>query len=135
MILRAADKFSLLNRTAGAAVVLLYGAGRAIWGRLRKARQLHKFSHPSDWIFSVLLFTVTLTGILVHSFRYIGWPLATYYTYVVPLALLVPMLVLEVPFGKWSHLAYRPLAVCFQAVRRAAMTRQAEASVSPAVAS
>ena len=36
---------------------------------------------------------------------------ATYYTYVVHRAILVPMLVVEVPFSKWSHLAYRPLAV------------------------
>jgi ferredoxin len=109
-----------------ATIVLLYGAGRAIWGRIQKTRQMHKFSHPSDWIFPILLFTVTLSGILVHSFRYLSWPLATYYTYVIHLSLLVPMLVLEVPFGKWSHLAYRPLAIYFQAVQRAALVRQAE---------
>ena len=109
-----------------ATIVLLYGAGRALWGRLQKVRQMHKFSHPSDWIFPSLLFTVTLSGILVHAFRYWGWPEATYTTYVIHLALLVPMLVLEVPFGKWSHLAYRPLAVYFQAVQQAALARQAE---------
>ncbi len=100
-----------------ATIVLLYGAGRALWGRLQKARQMHRFSHASDWVFPILLFTVTLTGILVHIFRYAGLPLATYYTYVIHLALLVPMLVLEVPFGKWSHLAYRPLAIYFDAVK------------------
>ena len=100
-----------------ATIVLLYGAGRAIWGRVQKARQMHRFSHPSDWMFPILLFTVTLSGILVHIFRYAGLPLATYITYVIHLALLVPMLVLEVPFGKWSHLAYRPLAIYFEAVK------------------
>jgi len=108
-----------------ATIVLLYGAGRAIWGRIQRARQMHRFSHASDWIFPILLFMVTLSGILVHSFRYLGLPLATYYTYVIHLALLVPMLVLEVPFGKWSHLAYRPLAIYFQAVKDAALARQA----------
>ena len=100
-----------------ATIVLLYGSGRAIWGRLERVRQMHRFSHASDWLFPILLFTVTLTGILVHIFRYAGLPLATYYTYVIHLALLVPMLVLEVPFGKWSHLAYRPLAIYFEAVK------------------
>lgn len=100
-----------------ATIVLLYGSGRAIWGRVQKDRQMHRFSHTSDWMFPILLFTVTLTGILVHIFRYTGLPLATYYTYVIHLALLVPMLVLEVPFGKWSHLAYRPLALYLEAVK------------------
>ena len=46
----------------------------------------------------------------------------TYYTYVVHLAVAVPMLVIEVPFGKWSHLAYRPLAMYFVNVQKG--TRQ-----------
>ncbi len=117
-----------------ATIALLYGAGRAIWGRIRKNNQMHRFSHPSDWIFPILLILVTLSGILVHSFRYIGWPLATYYTYVIHLSMLVPMLILEVPFGKWSHLAYRPVAIYFQEVRQKAIARQAaEAEPSPIV--
>ncbi len=100
-----------------ATAVLLYGAGSVLIGRIRQSRPLHKFSHPSDWIFPVLLITVTLTGILQHTFRYLGLPLATYYTYVIHLAAAFPMLVLEVPFGKWAHLYYRPLAIYFQQVR------------------
>jgi len=115
-----------------ATIVLLYGSGRALWGRRQRIRQLHRFSHLSDWIFPVLLFTVTLSGIMVHSFRYWGWPLATYITYVVHLALLVPMLVLEVPFGKWSHLAYRPLAIYFQAVKARMRQEQAMPGLVPA---
>ena len=61
-----------------------------------------------------------MSGILVHVFRYMGLPLPTYYTYVVHLAVLTPMLVLEVPFGKWAHLAYRPLAIYLQAVKEKA---------------
>jgi hypothetical protein len=38
-------------------------------------------------------------------------------TYVAHLMGVVPMLVLEVPFSKWSHLAYRPLAMYFTEVR------------------
>ncbi len=100
-----------------ATAVLLYGAGSVIIGRIKQSRPLHKFSHPSDWIFPVLLITVTLTGIFQHTFRYLGLPLATYYTYVIHLAAAFPMLVLEVPFGKWAHLYYRPLAIYFQQVR------------------
>jgi heterodisulfide reductase subunit C len=108
-----------------ATVVLLFGSGRAIWARVKKTNQMHRFSHESDWMFPVLLFTVTLSGILVHLFRYQGLAMATYYTYVVHMALLVPMLLLEVPFGKWSHLAYRPLAIYFQKVKQAAAEKAA----------
>lgn len=117
-----------------ATIVLLLGAGRAIWGRIKKETQMHRFSHPSDWIFPVLLIVVTLTGILQHSFRYWGMPLATYYTYVIHLAFCAPMLILEVPFGKWAHLYYRPLAIYFQSVKEKAKEHQANLAAAPAAA-
>lgn len=104
-----------------ATVVLIYGASDAIWGRIKKYNQMHRFSHPSDWIFPILLWLTAFSGILLHTFRYIGLPLATYYTYVGHLAIAGPMLILEVPFGKWSHLAYRPFAMYFLAVREKAL--------------
>ena len=67
------------------------------------------------------MFLTTLTGILMHAFRLGGLPLATYYIYVVHLAIAVPMLVVEVPFGKWSHLMYRTLALYLKAVKESAV--------------
>ena len=87
---------------------------------------MHRFSHPSDWMFPILLLLTTLTGIFLHTFRYLDLPLATYVTYVIHLAIAVPMLVLEVPFGKWSHLAYRPFAIYFQAIKEKAQALQQE---------
>ena len=117
-----------------ATAVLLFGAGAALWGRIKKDAEYHRFSHLSDWIFPVLLLLTTITGIFVHIFRYTGLPLATYYTYVVHLAILTPMLVLEVPFGKWSHLAYRPVAIYLQAIkeREALRASQVEPAASGA---
>jgi nitrate reductase gamma subunit len=103
-----------------ATIALLYGGAEIIWQRIKKENQIHRFSHPSDWIFPILLLLTTVSGILVHTFRYLDLPLATYYTYVVHLVVLTPMLVLEVPFGKWAHLAYRPFAIYFQAVKEKA---------------
>ena len=114
-----------------ATIMLLYGAGYAIWGRIKKDYEYHRYSHLSDWIFPILLFATALSGILVHIFRYMGLPLATYYTYVIHLAILTPMLVLEVPFGKWSHLAYRPFAIYFETLKEKAREQQ---SISGAVA-
>ena len=103
-----------------ATIVLLYGGAEILWQRIRKENQVHRFSHPSDWIFPILLLLTTASGIMVHTFRYLDMPLATYYTYVIHLMILTPMLVLEVPFGKWSHLAYRPFAIYFQALKEKA---------------
>jgi quinone-modifying oxidoreductase, subunit QmoC len=38
-------------------------------------------------------------------------PMTTYVLYVVHLMVAIPMLVLEVPFAKWAHLAFRPVAL------------------------
>ncbi len=107
-----------------ATAVLLYGTIEIIIGRIRKREQLHRFSDFSDWMFPILLLLTTVSGILVHIFRYMGLPLATYYMYAAHLVIAVSMLVVEVPFGKWAHLLYRPLAVYFQAVREKALRKQ-----------
>lgn len=104
-----------------ATIVLLYGSADILWGRIKKSNQIHRFSHLSDWIFPILLLLTTASGILVHTFRYLNMPLPTYYMYTAHLIILTPMLVLEVPFGKWSHLAYRPFAIYFQAVKDKAL--------------
>jgi hypothetical protein len=103
-----------------ATAALLYVTGDFLLGRLRKRDTIHKFSEPTDWLFLVLLFLVALTGILVHVFRLAGLPLATYSTYVVHMAIVVPMLVVEVPFGKWGHMFYRPFAAYLAAVTQGA---------------
>jgi hypothetical protein len=105
-----------------ATFAIVYYTVDALVGRWRRREQLHRFSHASDWIFLILLFLTALTGILVHGFRLLDLPRTTYITYVVHLAIAVPMLVVEVPFGKWAHLAYRPMALYLKAVKERAAT-------------
>jgi hypothetical protein len=78
--------------------------------RWRKRDVIHRFSHQTDWLFLGLLVATVLSGILMHAFRMLDWPMATYLTYTTHLVIAVPMLAVEVPFGKWAHLLYRPLA-------------------------
>jgi len=91
--------------------VLLFITVEMFRSRLKKEEAIHRYSELSDWLFLILLFFTTLTGIIMHIFRLAGWPMGTYVSYVIHLAVAVPMLVIEVPFGKWSHLFYRPLAI------------------------
>lgn len=103
---------------------LLFGLIYAIVGRLKKKGVKFKFSHVSDWLFIIMLLLTTVTGILIHFFRIGGLPYATYYMYVLHLAVLVPMIMIEVPFSKWSHLAYRPFAIYFANLKKAAWALQ-----------
>ncbi len=89
--------------------------------RLKKAESIHRYSEFSDWLFLILLFLTTLTGIMMHAVRIAGWPMGTYVLYVIHLAVAVPMLIIEVPFGKWSHLFYRPLAIFLATVKEKAL--------------
>ncbi|MBI5476887.1 MAG: 4Fe-4S dicluster domain-containing protein [Ignavibacteriales bacterium] len=92
--------------------------------RIKKAKENSKYSHYTDWTFLVMLFLTTLTGILLHFFRINGMAQATYITYLIHLMCLVPMLTIEVPFSKWSHLAYRPFAIYFANVKKSALKKQ-----------
>ena len=117
-----------------ATAVLLYFTGDAMLSRLRRSKQIHKHSHLTDWTFLLLLFFTTLSGIIFHLFRILGMPMPTYYMYVIHLAIAVPMLMVEVPFGKWAHLAYRPLAIYFINLKEKAREFAAASVVSDAAA-
>jgi Fe-S oxidoreductase/predicted membrane channel-forming protein YqfA (hemolysin III family) len=98
--------------------VIMFMTAEMLYSRYKKKQEaIHRFSHSTDWLFLILLFMTSLTGILMHSMRLLDWALPTYIIYVIHLAIAVPMLVIEVPFGKWSHLFYRPLAVFLTAVK------------------
>ena len=55
----------------------------------------------------------------MHFAIFLEMPMAVYVIYVIHLMVAVPMLVLEVPFAKWAHLAYRPLVLYLMKVRAA----------------
>lgn len=101
-----------------ASVGLIAATLWAIVGRLKKMDPQHEYSHESDWIFLILLLVVALTGVLQHVLHRAGADVAANVSYVVHLMAVVPMLGLEVPFSKWSHMAYRPLAMYFSVLRR-----------------
>lgn len=96
-------------------------------GRFKKKEPIFKFSHHSDWIFITLLFLISITGILIHIFRINGMATATYYVYALHLAVEVPMVFTFVAFSKWSHLAYRPLAIYLANLKKSARAKMAAA--------
>lgn len=111
------------------AVTVMYFSGEMLYSRYKKREEaIHRFSHSTDWLFLILLFATSLSGSIMHLFRMVDWAIPTYVMYVVHLAIAVPMLVIEVPFGKWSHLFYRPLAIFLTTVKEKA-TKKSENTV------
>ncbi len=109
-----------------ASIGLLATVALAIRGRLRRDAPYHQHSHESDWAFLVLLAFVATTGVLQHVLHRTGFPTAANVTYLIHMMGVVPMLVIEVPFSKWSHLAYRPLAMYFARLQAEALATRGE---------
>jgi quinone-modifying oxidoreductase subunit QmoC len=108
-----------------ATFAILYGVSYAIIGRLKKSKSVYQHTHSTDWAFLILLWLTTFSGILIHATRLLELPLTTYYLYVIHLMIAVPMLVIEVPFAKWTHQLYRPLILYLMKVKATAFKAEA----------
>jgi len=106
-----------------AAAFIFYGIGTILVCRIRGAKEICKETQLEDLVFPILLLLTALSGIAVHILRYAGFALATHFTYAFHIIVATPMLIVEMSFGKWSHMIYRPLALYFQAVRERAGQR------------
>ena len=96
---------------------LMYGTTYVIWGRLKKTQPQFKNTHSTDWMFLILLQATAVTGILINLGHIFDTPFLTYAIYVIHMMVAIPMLVLEVPFAKWAHLAYRPVVLMLMKVK------------------
>jgi ferredoxin len=101
-------------------VLLLAGAGGILLCRIRGATEACKSSELRDVMFPSLLVLAAVSGIVAHVLRIAGLPMACHYAYALHVVVTVPVLVVEIPFGKPSHMILRPLALYFQAVRERA---------------
>lgn len=117
-----------------AAGFILYGIGDIFVGRWRANKEIYKETHFHDLVFPVLILSTALTGLAAHILRYSGFGLACHYAYALHVVIATPMLVIEMSFGKWAHMVYRPLALYFLAVKQtAAKQTPAEEAVSHAI--
>ena len=109
--------------------LILYGLGDIFVGRLRAQKEIYKESTFQDLIFPILLVLTVLSGLAAHTLRYAGFALACHFTYALHVIIATPMLLVEMSFGKWSHMVYRPLALYFLAVREKAVQQAHAAEV------
>ena len=105
-----------------ATLALMAASTSMLYSRwFKKEAKIHRFSDFTDLFFLVLIFTIAVTGIMVHIFRLAGLPIMTYTIYVIHVSICVGMIVLMLPFGKLSHLMYRPLALFFTTLKQKAL--------------
>ncbi len=104
---------------------LLATTGFILHGRIKKTETQYKHSHETDWIFLILLIVVAVTGIVQHILHRCGLDMLANIAYLAHMMTAVPMLGLEVPFSKWAHLAYRPLAMYFADLKAGAAAASA----------
>ena len=103
-----------------AAGCILYGIGDILMGRWRAQKEIYKETTFNDLVFPVLIVLTVLSGLAAHVLRYAGFGLGCHYAYALHVVIATPMLLIEMSFGKWSHMVYRPLALYFVAVREKA---------------
>ena len=102
-------------------IMLIFGTIYFLIRRIKKDTEKSKFSHTTDWTFVILLLLTTLTGIAIFICRIKNLPLVGFYMYLIHLMVAIPMLIIEVPFSKWAHLAYRPVAIYFYRIKEKAL--------------
>jgi len=101
------------NRMIGniSGLLLIYGTAMAIISRIKKSDKYSSHSLLSDWLFIWLLFLTGLTGFIIEIAIYL--PTGTTWGYVLFLihVVLAMEIVFLLPFTKFAHAMYRPLAL------------------------
>jgi hypothetical protein len=105
---------------------ILYGVGTILACHIKGDKETCKTRGLEDFMFPGLLLLVALSGISVHILRYAGFEMACHFVYALHIVIATPILVVEMSFGKWSHMIYRPLALYFQAVKERARRAPAQ---------
>jgi uncharacterized membrane protein YobD (UPF0266 family) len=83
-------------------------------------------------MFLLLVAGAALTGIVQHAiYRWFGLDGAANVAYLVHMMLVVPLLTIQIPFSKLSHLAFRPLGMYLAAVHTEALARQRTPELAP----
>lgn len=91
-----------------------------MWGRMKKKKEVSKFSQPSDWFFVIWLFLMGITSFIVRLFIDLDILENNIWMYLIHFTVLVQWAVIIVPFGKWTHFLYRSFAMYFDKLKKSA---------------
>lgn len=105
----------IIGSVSGA--VTLAGAAYYIYLRLTRKTAYGKYSHRSDWSFLVLLVLSVVTGYVMVAFRLLDMSMAAYISFAIHLVVVFNFL-MSLPFTKFAHVVYRPLALWLAGVKK-----------------
>jgi len=91
-------------------IALIYGSGYYIYIRAAKKDTYSKYSHHTDWIFLLLMFSAGLSGFFMDIFKLFNLPMVAYIAFAVHLIIVFNLLI-TAPFTKFAHALYRPIAI------------------------
>ena len=106
----------LLGTVAG--LSLVYGVSIFILNRLAKSNRAVKSSTPSDWMFLAMLWVVGVTGFVIELALYLPRaPSWGYWVFLFHVSVAMELMLL-LPFIKFAHALYRPVALFFLALAK-----------------
>jgi ferredoxin/nitrate reductase gamma subunit len=108
-----------------AGLSLMYGVTVFMLGRWKRWSSAQADSKSSDWMLLGLLWITGFTGFVIEVALYMGQPPAWGYWFFLLHVAVAMELMLLLPFTKFAHAMYRPVALFFYALARA---RSQEAS-------
>ena len=113
----------LIGTVAG--LSLMYGVTMFALNRIGKYNRAAETSKSSDWTFLVLLWVTGLTGFLIEVALYAPpTPAWGYWVFLVHIAIAMELL-LFLPFTKFAHVVYRPVALFFYSLANQKSTQDA----------
>jgi len=89
-----------------------------VTSRVKKNKEVSKFSQPSDWFFVIWLFLLGFTAFVVRVFVDTNLIEANLWMYLIHMIVLAQWALLIVPFGKWTHFLYRSFAMYFDKLKK-----------------
>ncbi len=102
--------------------------------RIKKNREVNKFSQPSDWFFVIWLFLLGFSSFIVRVFIDLDLLETNFWIYLFHIIVLAQWALVIVPFGKWTHFLYRPFAIYFASLEKAALERQYKTGLAAEIA-
>lgn len=97
-------------------ILTFTGGSYFLYLRMTRRKESSKYSHHSDWIFLLLVLLSVLSGFVMVILRFAHLPRAAYIAFAVHLVFVFNLLV-SLPFTKFAHAVYRPLALHLSGVR------------------
>ena len=109
---------NLFVKTFGYVISIIVFAVTIIFvsDRIKKKKELSKFSHHSDWFFVIGLFLMGFTAFLVRLFIDLNLLQTNIWLFILHLIVLALWALIIVPFGKWTHFLYRSFAMYFNKI-------------------